>query len=199
MNEYHDNKIAQEAVNCWLGNHFQNTREKAVFFTLKFHQKRGLIQRGSIGSIDKDYAEKLLSSYLNRLDRAYFCKSATKKGIRLKRIVFKHLGFSGENTHFHGVVFCNGDPEEFLSKCAEIWGNLHSNNWIDVTRSQFEIAASIPKATLYAAHEVSKIGLDSWMLKYTNIPDECGHVELAEQVRDLQNRTLTLREERLMH
>lgn len=194
-------------MNRWLESNFCDNGEKAVFVTLKFHRKRGLSQwasvvktPGALGSINEDYAEKLLSGFLNRLDRMHLSKRAVKQGIRLKRAVFKHKGFSGENVHFHCIVFCKGDAEVFLSTCEEIWGNLSSNNWIDVSRSRFEIARSISDTGHYAAHEVYKLGAeDSWMIDYTHMPTGCSSAELAERARDQQNKTLKLREERLRH
>lgn len=185
-------------MNRWLETHFGDTGEKAVFFTIKFHRKRGSSQWAPV-SINERYAEKLLSNFLNRLDRAYLSRRAVKKGIRLQRAIFKHVGFSGENLHFHGVILCEGDAEDFLSKCTDTLKKLFSNNLVDLERSQFEIADSIPRAAFYSGREVRKIGLDSWMWKYTNIPEECSSAESTEQARDQQNVTLKLREERLRH
>lgn len=207
MIEHCSKRQEQKTVNLWLKNHFGDTGGKAVFFTLKFHRKRGLNEwatvvkkPGALGSMSEGYAEQLLSNFLNRLDRTRFSKRAVSQGNRLKRVVFKHRGFSGENPHFHGVVFCEGDADDVLSKCEKIWGNLFSNNWIDLNRSQFEVAASIPNTTFYVAHEVTKLGAeDSWMIDYTHTPTECGSAESAERVRDQKNKTHKLREERLRH
>jgi hypothetical protein len=170
----------QKAVNTWLETHFARSKAKAVFFTLKFHRKRpnpepwtGSKSENSLGgamSINEDYAEKLLSGFLNRLDRKYLSKRALNKGIRLQRAVFRHKGISGENVHFHGVVFCEGDAMEFLNNCKEIWKKLFSNNWVDVERSQFVITNSVSDSSYYSAREVFKLGAEtSWMINYTNV------------------------------
>ena len=194
----------QKVVNHWLKDNICEEDGEAVFFTLKFHRKRSTPDPW-VGakntsflygptSINEDNAEKLLSRFLNELDRAYIATRAVRRGIRLKRVVFKHQGYSGENVHFHGVLFCEGDAEEFRSKCEEIWANISSNNWIDVNKSQFEIADSVSDTCHYSAHEVYKLGAEaSWMIKYSHVRDAHRRTEMADQLK-----TFNLRKKRLM-
>lgn len=155
-------------------------QSKSSFFTLKFYRKgpnpepwsgsKGENSLGGAMPINGDYAEKLLSGFLNRLDRKYLSKRAVGKGVRLQRAVFQHKGISGENVHFHGVVFCEGDVVEFLNNCEGIWKDMFSNNWIDVKRSHFLIANSVSESCYYSAKEVFRLGAsDSWMINYTHV------------------------------
>lgn len=191
------NWVHQQAVNDWL---LRNTADKdktAIFFTLKFHRKND----GRYGktSINEIYASKLVSKWLNRLDRELATKREVARGCRIERVVFKHKGFSGENLHWHGVLLTDGDADVLLSKCKRYWHDEQGSGWVDAKRSQFEIARHNYTVSVYAAHEVYKLGVeDSWSLEHTNMPNNGLRIAKQEAEQSKQ-RTLELREMRLKH
>jgi hypothetical protein len=86
----------QQSVNAWLRRNTADNENAAIFFTLKFHRKYD----GAYGkrAIDEAYAAKLVSKWLNRLDRLNATKREVERGRRFERVVFKQKGFSGEWT-----------------------------------------------------------------------------------------------------
>ena len=66
-----------------------------VFGTLKFVNGR---------TIGRETANKLLRSYLNRIDRVMFGKAAERQNLRVPRWCFAHEGADHENFHIHFVM-----------------------------------------------------------------------------------------------
>lgn len=187
----------QQAVNAWLRRNTANKDKTAIFFTLKFHRKNddGFGKAG----ISETYASKIVSKWLNRLDRELGTKREVFRGCRFERVVFKHKGVSGENLHYHGVLLTDGDADVLLKKCQRYWREERGNGWVDAKRSMIEIAKHNYTASVYAAHEVYKLGVeDSWSLEHTNMPNN-GLRIAKQEAEQRRQRTLELREMRLKH
>lgn len=185
----------QQALNSWLRRNTADKTKTAIFFTLKFHRKND--DGYGKTSINEIYAQKLVSKWLNRLDRERATKRAVARGSRIERVVFKHKGFSGENLHWHGVLLVDGDVDVLLSKCKRYWQEERGNGWVDAKRSQFEIARNNYTVSAYAAHEVYKLGVeDSWSLEHTHMSND--GLRIAKQdAEQHRQRTLELRAMRL--
>ena len=187
----------QQSVNAWLRRNTADNENAAIFFTLKFHRKNndGFGKAG----ISETYASKLVSKWLNRLDRELATKREVARGCRIERVVFKHKGFSGENLHWHGVLLTAEDADVLLSKCERYWQEERGSGWVDAKRSQFEIARHNYSVSAYAAHEVYKLGVeDSWSLEHTHMPND-GLRIAKQEAEQRRQRTLELREMRLRH
>lgn len=185
----------QQSVNDWLRRNMADKDKTAIFFTLKFHRKND----GGYGKagINEIYAGKLVSKWLNRLDRLSATKREVARGNRFERVVFKHKGFSGENLHYHGVLLTDGNAEQLLAKCQRYWQEERGAGWVDAKRSQFEIARHNYSVSAYAAHEVYKLGVvDSWSLEHTHMCNDGTRIAKQEQEQRRQ-RTFELREMRL--
>ena len=185
----------QKAVNAWLRRNTVNGDKDAIFFTLKFHRKC-LDDFGKTG-INEAYAIKLVSKWLNRLDRTKGSKRAIRAGHRIERVVFKHKGFSGENIHFHGVLLIEGDVCAALANCKNFWKQERGNGWIDYQRSVFEVARNNYAVSHYSAHEVYKLGVeDSWVVEQTHMNNNGVRIAKDEAIRRTE-RTQELRKLRL--
>lgn len=186
----------QQAVNAWLRRNTADKDKTAIFFTLKFHRKNndGFGKAG----ISETYASKLVSKWLNRLDRELATKREVARGCRIERVVFKHKGFSGENLHWHGVLLTAGDADVLLSKCERYWQEERGSGWVDAKRSQFEIARHNYAVSAYAAHEVYKLGVeDSWSLEHTNMSND-GLRIAKQEAEQSKHKMLWLRELRMV-
>jgi|GEM_PF-6534919 hypothetical protein len=187
----------QQSVNAWLRRNTADNENAAIFFTLKFHRKYD----GAYGkrAIDEAYAAKLVSKWLNRLDRLNATKREVERGSRFERVVFKQKGFSGENLHYHGVLLTDGDADQLLKHCQRYWMEERGNGWVDAQRSHIDIARHTYTASAYAAHEVYKLGVeDSWSLEHTHMPND-GLRIAKQEAEQRRQRTLELREMRLRH
>ena len=185
----------QQAVNAWLRRNTVDGDKDAIFFTLKFHRKC-LDDFGKTG-INEAYAIKLVSKWLNRLDRTKGSKRAIRAGHRIERVVFKHKGFNGENIHFHGVLLIEGDVRAVLADCKNFWKQERGNGWVDYQRSVFEVAQSNYAVSHYSAHEVYKLGVeDSWVVEQTHMNNNGVRIAKDEAARRTE-RTQELRKLRL--
>jgi hypothetical protein len=104
---YIENKKQQQAMAAWL-----ETREFTVFGTLKFtdgfslHDARG---------------EQLVRQYFCALDRTYYGNAVKNTGMRHNRVVFKHMGTSRENLHYHFLSKPHTDPALFAQLSKKQW------------------------------------------------------------------------------
>ena len=152
----------------WIKQHVQS-EQSAVFVTLKFRHKYN--DEGAKTDISEDEAQRLLNTFLKKTDKKWFSERKVKQRKEgTKRLVFKHMGKTGVNVHFHYVAFTDGvDAEAYAREAQEVWTGLDTAGWIDTERSTFVIVENTKKdfesVSLYCAKEVNKLGAEkSWMI-----------------------------------
>ena len=152
----------------WIKQHVQS-EQSAVFVTLKFRHKYN--DEGAKTDISEDEAQRLLNTFLKKTDKKWFSERKVKQRKEgTKRLVFKHMGKTGVNVHFHYVAFTDGvDAEAYAREAQEVWTGLDTAGWIDTERSTFVIVENTTKdfesVSLYCAKEVNKLGAEkSWMI-----------------------------------
>lgn len=128
-----------------------------VFATLKF--KNGY-------DISEHSAQRVLSIFLNTLDRTYFVKSEIRLGQRVTRFVYLHKGQSGKNTHFHIAFRSPRNVERFCSVAHHLW----AANFIETCgeTSQVTPVRSREAASVYALHEYAKLGEQTFVDKLSH-------------------------------
>lgn len=130
-----------------------------VFATLKF--KNGY-------DISEPAAQRVLSIYLNTLDRTYYGKRDIRLGNRITRFVYLHKGQSGKNTHFHIAFRTPRHPKRFCEIAHMLWASNFTETCGDT--SQVTQVRSRTAASIYALHEYSKLGEQTFIgkLSHTN-------------------------------
>ena len=123
-----------------------------VFGTLKFVNGR---------TIGRETADKLLRSYLNRVDRVMFGKAAERQNLRVPRWCFAHEGADHENFHIHFVMPSPlQDTEHMCCLLNAVWAQHHdqtaplAKNWIMPVQERAAVAS-------YVTHEYWRIGSDT--------------------------------------
>jgi hypothetical protein len=143
---YDENKKQQQAMAAWL-----ETREFTVFGTLKFtngfavHDARG---------------EKLVRQYFCALDRTYYGNAVNNTGMRHNRVVFKHMGTSRENLHYHFLAKPHTDPALFAQLAKKQWAKMGSwtAGW---EKTEIDLVRCNTAASKYMVHEFNVLGADS--------------------------------------
>ena len=123
-----------------------------VFATLKF--RNGY-------DISPWTAQRILSIYLNKLDREHFGKKEIRAGQRVLRHVYLHKGQSGKNTHFHIAFTSIGPVPRFCALAHWLWEDSFRET-CGVT-SQVTPVRSHLAASVYALHEFGKLGADTFL------------------------------------
>jgi hypothetical protein len=144
--KYAENKKQQQAMAAWL-----ETREFTVFGTLKFtngfavHDARG---------------EKIVRQYFCALDRVYYGNASTYMGMRHNRIVFKHMGTSQENLHYHFLAKPHTDPTLFAQLAKKQWAKMGSwtAGW---EKTEIDSVRCNSAASNYMVHEFHTLGADT--------------------------------------
>jgi len=152
------------------------SEQNAVFVTLKFRHKYNA--EGAKTDISEFEAQRLLNAFLKKTDKGWFSErkiQQRKEGT--KRLVFKHMGKTGVNVHYHYVAF-TGDvaAQEYADRAKAVWNSLDTAGWIDTERSEFTVvettADDLKDVSLYCAKEVNKLGAEkSWMINETYLGD----------------------------
>jgi hypothetical protein len=153
MNSVDKNK-QQDALATWLAK-----TDWQVFGTLKFTDGH---------SISEHKAEAIVRKFFNSLDRAYLGRNLVDAGHRLERVVFKQLGSSGSNLHFHFVAQPGVNAEQFCdaAKCA--WDEA-SNFTVGFEHTVIERALSPTNTSGYGLHEFWRLGTDTLCLNATHM------------------------------
>lgn len=123
-----------------------------IFATLKFRNGYDISPRA---------AERILSIYLNKLDREYFGKKEIRIGHRVLRHVYLHKGQSGKNTHYHIGFQSMGPVLRFCALAHWLWDDSFRET-CGVT-SQVTPVRSKEAASVYALHEFNKLGADTFV------------------------------------
>ncbi|WP_171134962.1 hypothetical protein [Ruegeria sp. HKCCD7221] len=131
----------------------------SVFGTLKFTD--GF-------EISEFTAEPILKRYFCMLDRAYYGNAATNVGMRHQRLVFKHLGSSGQNLHYHFLAKPYTDPQLFSHLARKQWASMGS--WtMSEQNTQIGPVLSNQAASKYVLHEYRSLGPDCLLLAASNL------------------------------
>jgi len=148
------------------------SEQNAVFVTLKFRHKYNA--EGTKTDISEIEAKRLLNAFLKKTDKGWFSERKIhqrKEGT--KRIVFKHMGKTGVNIHYHYVAFTGDvDAQEYADRAKAVWNSLNTVGWVDTERSEFTVVETttddFENVSLYCAKEVNKLGAEkSWMINET--------------------------------
>ncbi len=141
---YADNKTWKE-LQKWI-----EEQSFSVFGTLKFTD--GFV-------VGDARAEKIVCAYLNALDRVYFGNAVDNVGMRHKRLVFKHLGTSGSNLHYHFLAKPSTDASLFSKLARQQWARMSS--WtIGADETKIGPVCCNKAASTYVLHEYAELGAD---------------------------------------
>jgi hypothetical protein len=147
---YAENSKQYDALKRWLAE-----TNWQLFGTLKFTDGRAISQRKS---------EKLVCNYFNKLDRAYYGSAVTNVGMRHNRVVFKQMGTSGTNVHYHFLAEPHTDPGLFADLARKQWANM--GTWtMGFADTDIKAVQSNQGASNYMLHEYKKLGADCLFLQ----------------------------------
>lgn len=137
-----------------------------VFGTLKFHN--GYEMRPEKG-------RKAIRHYWNTVDRQVFGKPAVKRGRRIIRFVFRHVGVSGYNDHFHFAAKSAGDVEVFCRRLRLLWYGLRE---ADERFSFIEPIRNPIGAAFYLTHEIRQLSNETFQpdLSHIGVPQDMASV-----------------------
>lgn len=115
-----------------------------------------------------DYAaERVLSLYLNRLDRTYYGKRDIRTGLRVERFVFLHKGRSGQNTHYHIAFRSLGPQQQFCTVAHNLWQrNFHETC---AQTSQVTPIRSLTASSRYSLHEYGALGDKTFVANFSHV------------------------------
>jgi len=166
-----DNNKERIDLDAWIKQQIQSEKN-AVFVTLKFRHKYNA--DGVKTDISEVEAQRLLNAFLKKTDKGWFSeRKIQKRKAGTKRLVFKHMGKTGINVHYHFVAFTDDVcAKQYADKARAVWKSLDTAGWIDTERSQFTVvektADDFEAVSLYCAKEVNKLGVEnSWMINET--------------------------------
>ena len=166
-----DNNKERIDLDAWIKQQIQSEKN-AVFVTLKFRHKYSA--EGAKTDISEVEAQRLLNTFLMKTDKQWFSERMIKqRNVGTKRLVFKHMGKTGVNVHYHYVAFTDDvDAQQYAEKAKEVWISLDKAGWIDTERSKFTVVdttdGDFENVSLYCAKEVNKLGAEkSWMINET--------------------------------
>lgn len=133
-----------------------------VFGTLKYTNGYEIVERK---------AEADVRRFWNELDRTYLGRNLVDKGHRVERFVFKQLGSSGSNLHFHFVAKPNANIEQFCDTARCVWDETSSFT-MGYEHTVIESARSGVRTTRYGLHEFEKLGADTLYLPATHFSQQ---------------------------
>lgn len=140
----------QKALTEWLAE-----KDFTTFGTLKFTDG---------AEIGEAKAEKEVRKYFSMLDRAYYGNAVTNSNMRHDRIVFKHMGTSQANLHYHFLARPHTCPMLFAQLARKQWANL--STWtINYASIDIKTVRSNEAACSYMLHEYRKLGADCIILQ----------------------------------
>jgi hypothetical protein len=153
MNSVNNNK-QQDALATWLAK-----TDWQVFGTLKFTDGH---------SISEHKAEAIVRKFFNSLDRAYLGRNLVDAGHRLERVVFKQLGTSGSNVHYHFVAQPGVNAEQFCDVAKRAWDEASSFT-MGYELTDIKPARNAAACSNYGLHEFWKLGADTLCLRATHL------------------------------
>jgi hypothetical protein len=139
---YVENNKQYDALKRWLA-----AENFTVFGTLKFPSKYPISEYKS---------QRLVCNFFKKLDRAYYGSAAENIGMRHNRVVFKHMGTSGANLHYHFLAKPHTDPALFAELARKQWANM--GTWtMDYVDTDIKAVRSNEGASNYMLHEYYKL------------------------------------------
>ena len=167
---YEEIEKQHSALTDWLA-----ATDWAVFGTLKFTDGH---------SISEHKAEAIVRKFFNNLDRAYLGRNLVDAGHRIERVVFKQLGSSGSNVHYHFVAQPGVNAEQFCNAAKCAWGEA-SNFTMAYEHTVIEPARSATGASSYGLHEFWKLGADTLCLHATHLSQQHPKTKPIQKLRRL--------------
>ncbi|MFT5742307.1 MAG: hypothetical protein ACI86S_000365 [Paracoccaceae bacterium] len=167
---YEEIEKQHSALTDWLAG-----TEWTVFGTLKFTDGHRINERK---------AEAIVRKFFNSLDRAYFGCNLVDAGHRIERVVFKQLGSSGSNVHYHFVAKPYFNTEQFCNAAKCAWAEA-SNFTMGYEHTVIEPARSAAGARNYGLHEFWKLGADTLCLHATHLSQQHPKIKPIQKLRRL--------------
>lgn len=124
--------------------------------------------------IDERAAERILSIYWNKVDRSYFGKQAIKRGRRVDRLLFRHMGVSGQNLHFHFAARAVGGIDPFCRQLRLLW----SESFIETADVGSVVIQPIERKVAvahYLTHEYGRLAGDTFLPNYSHLSQAHRH------------------------
>ncbi|WP_037306887.1 hypothetical protein [Ruegeria halocynthiae] len=150
---YVENEKQKQALTNWLAQ-----AGWTVFGTLKFTDGY---------STSEHKAGQCVRRFFNELDRTYIGRNLADNGHRIERAVFRQLGSSGSNLHFHFVAKPNANIENFCETARCVWDETSSFT-MGYEHTIIEKARSAAHTARYGLHEFDKLGADTLYLPATH-------------------------------
>lgn len=167
---YVDNNKQHDALKTWLA-----ATDWTVFGTLKFTDGH---------SISEHKAEAIVRKFFNGLDRAYLGRNLVDAGHRIERVVFKQLGSSGSNVHYHFIAQPGVNAEQFCNAAKCAWGEA-SNFTMAYEHTVIEPVKSAKRTSSYGLHEFWKLGTDTLCLHATHLSQQHPKIKPIQKLRRL--------------
>ena len=143
---YEENSKQRKAMAAWMAE-----KDFSIFGTLKTTDGTALHEAGG---------EKLVQQFFCALDRAYYGNAVTNVGMRHHRIVFKHMGTSQQNLHYHFLAKPHTDPTLFAQLAKKQWAKMGrwTAGWQE---TEIELVRCSAAASNYMVHEFGTLGSDT--------------------------------------
>ncbi len=148
MNYAKDSRLKQ-ALTHWL-----TQTEWTVFGTLKYTNGYDMVEAKATADLRK---------FFSVLDRYYMGRELVDAGHRVERAVFRQLGSSGSNLHFHFVAKPNANIEGFCETARCVWDETSSFT-MGYEHTVIERARSAENTARYGLHEFERLGVDTLYL-----------------------------------
>lgn len=170
---YVENEKQKQALTNWLAQ-----AGWTVFGTLKYTSGYDIAERK---------AEADVCRFWNELDRTYLGRNLVDKGHRIERFVFKQLGSSGSNLHFHFVAKPDANIEQFCETARCVWDET-SCFTMGYEHTVIERARSGKNTARYGLHEFEKLGADTLYLPATHFCKQLKSPKPMHKLRRLTKR-----------
>lgn len=170
---YDDKNRQKQALTYWL-----MQTDWTVFGTLKY-------TNGYDIAAEKAAAD--LHRFWCALDRLYMGRKQTDAGYRIGRAVFRQLGSSGSNLHFHFVAKPNANAEGFCETARCVWDETSSFT-MGYEHTVIERARSATNTVRYGLHEFEKLGVDTLYLPATHFSKQPPFAKPIHKLRRLAKR-----------
>lgn len=146
---YGDKNRQKQALTHWL-----TQTDWTVFGTLKYTNGYDIAEAKAVADMHR---------FFGTLDRLYMGRKQIDAGYRIERAVFRQLGSSGSNLHFHFVAKPNANVEGFCETERCVWDETSSFS-MGYEHTVIERARSAEDTARYGLHEFDRLGVDTLCL-----------------------------------